>query len=380
MTDISDIVFGGGLPPWLVGGLALAATAFLVNQFRFLHRSLGLRRASLLTLLRGGVYALLLLFLMGPVRTVEDPTSLRRPLVVLLDASESMGLPSGPGDASRIDSAREALAAAGLTRGLAGKYDLKLYSFDRETAPRDFDGLGDVVPAGRRQPAVRRPRAGGEKRAGRRRGRGRVRRHRQPGRRTRRFPGAPRPGLRGSGGADGRLQGPSHRRPAHSRAGLSRPRRHHRLHDSGVRPGRCPGAALLQPRPQPHLHPPHHHRPGRLPEPRHPQLHAAGAGRPRLHPDAARAGRREHRRQQPQGVPDGGAPRQDPGVDPVGFPFVELPVPALRPEAGPVPGAGVVRLPAHSQRHRGCARERAEPDPLSHRRDLRGRSSRTSTC
>ena len=148
MQAISDIVFGGGLPPWLAAGLALAAAAFLVNQFRFLHRSLGLRRASLLTLLRGGVYTLLLLFLMGPVRTVEDPTSLRRPLVVLLDTSESMGLPSGPGDASRIDSAREALAAPGLTRGLAGKYDLKLYSFDRETAPRDFDGLAGVVPAG----------------------------------------------------------------------------------------------------------------------------------------------------------------------------------------------------------------------------------------
>ena len=41
MTGISDIVFGGGLPPWLVAGLALAAAAFLVNQFRFLHRSLG---------------------------------------------------------------------------------------------------------------------------------------------------------------------------------------------------------------------------------------------------------------------------------------------------------------------------------------------------
>lgn len=148
MMGISDIVFGGGLPPWLVAGLALAAAAFLANQFRFLYRSLGLRRASLLTLLRGVVYALLLLFLMGPVRTVEDPTSLRRPLVVLLDTSESMGLPSGHGDASRIDSAREALAAAGLTRALAGKYDLKLYSFDRETAPRDFGGLGDVVPAG----------------------------------------------------------------------------------------------------------------------------------------------------------------------------------------------------------------------------------------
>ena len=148
MTGIPDIVFGGGLPLWLVAALALAAAGFLVNQFRFLRRSLGPGKASLLTLLRGLVYALLLLFLLGPVRTVEEPTPLRRPLVVLLDTSESMGLASGRGDATRLDAAREALAAAGLTRGLAGKYDLKLYSFDRETSPRDLEGLAGAAPAG----------------------------------------------------------------------------------------------------------------------------------------------------------------------------------------------------------------------------------------
>ncbi len=148
MTGISDIVLGGGVPGWLAAVLALAAAAFLVHQFRFLHRSLGLGKASLLTLLRGLVYALLLLFLLGPTRTVEEDTALRRPLVVLLDTSESMGLSSGRGSGSRLDAAREVLAAPGLTRGLATKYDLKLYAFNRETTPRDFDGLADAAPAG----------------------------------------------------------------------------------------------------------------------------------------------------------------------------------------------------------------------------------------
>ena len=143
MTGIPDIVLGGGVPLWLAAVLALAAAGFLVHQFRFLHRSLGLGKASLLTLLRGLVYALLLLFLLGPVRTVEEPTPLRRPLVVLMDTSQSMGLSSGRGDVSRLDAAKEVLAAPGLTRGLAGKYDLKLYSFDRETTPRDSTGFAD---------------------------------------------------------------------------------------------------------------------------------------------------------------------------------------------------------------------------------------------
>ena len=148
MTGISDIVLGGGVPWWLAAVLALAAAGFLVHQFRFLRRSLGLGRASLLTLLRGLVYALLLLFLLGPARTVEEPTSLRRPLVVLLDTSESMGLSSGRGEASRLDAAKAVLAAPGLTRGLAGKYDLKLYAFDRETTPRELDALADSAPEG----------------------------------------------------------------------------------------------------------------------------------------------------------------------------------------------------------------------------------------
>ena len=135
MAGFSDIVLGGGVPWWLAAGLALAAAGFLVHQFRFLHRSLGLGKGSLLTLLRGLVYALLLLFLLGPARTVEDPTSLRRPLAVLLDSSESMKLPAGAGDATRLDAAKEALGAPGLTRGLAGNYDLKFYAYDREPAP-----------------------------------------------------------------------------------------------------------------------------------------------------------------------------------------------------------------------------------------------------
>ena len=108
----------------------------------------GARKASLLTLLRGLVYALLLLFLLGPARTVEEPTSLRRPLVVLLDTSESMRLSSGRGDASRLDAAKAVLAAPGLTRGLAGKYDLELYAFDRESTPRELDALADAAPEG----------------------------------------------------------------------------------------------------------------------------------------------------------------------------------------------------------------------------------------
>ena len=79
---------------------------------------------------------------------MEEPTSLRRPLVVLLDASGSMGLPSSRGDASRFEAARKVLDDPGLKQGLAGKYDLKVYTFDRETTLSDLDGLAGAAPEG----------------------------------------------------------------------------------------------------------------------------------------------------------------------------------------------------------------------------------------
>lgn len=148
MAGIPDIAFGGGAPGWLAAALALAAAGFLAHQLRFLRRSLGPGKAWPLTLLRALVYALLLLFLLGPTRIVEEPTSLRRPLVALVDASASMGLPSGAGAGSRLDAAKEVLAEPGLTRGLADRYDLKLYSFDRETRLRDMDELAGMAPDG----------------------------------------------------------------------------------------------------------------------------------------------------------------------------------------------------------------------------------------
>ena len=327
MTGMTDIVLGGGVPWWLAAGLALAATGFLAHQFRFLRRSLGLGKGSLLTLLRGdwSIRAPAAVSAWAPCAPWRTPTSLRRPLGGAAGyLGEHEASPPAPAAPAGSIPPGKLSRPRGLTRALAGKYDLKLYSFDRETdsagtsTPLADGEFRRAMPAGCSTLSC----AGGpKKRAGRRRGRRGVGRHRQPGRTHSTISqGHPQPGLRGRrwGEAEGfkdlRIAG-----LRTARAGLSRPRRHHRLHDSGVRPGRCPGAALLQPRPQPHLHAPHRHRPGHLREPRHPQLHAAGARRPRLHPDAARAGRRKHRRKQPQGVPDGGAPGQDPGVDPFGF-------------------------------------------------------------
>ena len=109
---MENLTFFGGLPSWVLILIALGTCALLVYQFVGLRERLSLRQSALLVSLRGSVYALLILFLTNPVFIEERVTQLRRPLVLLLDTSESMGLPAsqqGNGGKSRIEILKEKL-------------------------------------------------------------------------------------------------------------------------------------------------------------------------------------------------------------------------------------------------------------------------------
>jgi len=134
---MNNIILGGGVPAWLVWGIAVVALIFLLQQFFFLKKQLNLNKSLVLTLLRTGVYAALLFFLLGPASILEKTTSLRRPLVVLTDTSQSMALPSDQAGRSRLDTAREILSSPGLRERLARRYDLKFYQFGNGAAPLD---------------------------------------------------------------------------------------------------------------------------------------------------------------------------------------------------------------------------------------------------
>ena len=134
---MSNIIFGGGLPNWLAGVIALLAAILLIQQFLFLKRRLTTGKSLFLTLLRTCVYTMLLLFLLGPTSILEETTPLRRPLVVLTDTSQSMALPTGAEGKTRLDAAKEILASSGLREKLGATHDLKFYQFGKETTPLD---------------------------------------------------------------------------------------------------------------------------------------------------------------------------------------------------------------------------------------------------
>lgn len=132
---MDNIIFGGGLPVWLTGGIAVLALVLLVQQFLFLKQRLTPGKSLFLTLLRACVYVVLLFFLLGPASITEETTPLRRPLVVLTDTSQSMALPTGEGEKTRLDVAKEILASSGLREELAATHDLKFYQFGKGSEP-----------------------------------------------------------------------------------------------------------------------------------------------------------------------------------------------------------------------------------------------------
>ncbi|MEE9548882.1 MAG: glutamine amidotransferase [Candidatus Binatia bacterium] len=147
---MNQFFFMGGIPWWAATLIALGAVALLIYQFRSLRQRLSIGQSALLILLRGSVYSLLILFLQSPVLVEQSISKLRRPLILLLDTSQSMALPSsqnGNLKKSRIDMMKEKLLGGGksLIDRLARDYDLRLYKFDTKLVPigaASLNGLG----------------------------------------------------------------------------------------------------------------------------------------------------------------------------------------------------------------------------------------------
>ncbi len=147
---MSEMFFAGGLPWWVVVLIAAGALAAVVYHFLGLKRRLGLRRAALLTVLRGVVYAALVFFLLSPGLIQKRVTKLRRPLSLLIDTSQSMGLPAASGK-SRLDLVKEKLIGGKepLLQKLARDYDLRVYQFNTGLEPVAPSAVSQLSASGK---------------------------------------------------------------------------------------------------------------------------------------------------------------------------------------------------------------------------------------
>lgn len=155
---MSDLFFIGGLSWWVILLVTLGTLALLVYQFLGLRQRLSVAQAWVLISLRGLVYALLIFFLLSPGLVKDRMTRLRRPLVVLIDTSQSMGFPATPDHGrerkqlkSRLDLVKEKLLEGSepWIQRLARDYDLRLYRFGTSLEPITPASLPQLPAQGR---------------------------------------------------------------------------------------------------------------------------------------------------------------------------------------------------------------------------------------
>jgi hypothetical protein len=123
---------------WLAAGAAAVAAAAAVVALWRARRAVGAARAALLLLLRLGAIAALLLFVLGPRRTVVYTASTAPPVAILVDSSASMDLPAR-GETRLGTSLAAARAVARAVEESGGRFEVHDFAAGRRP-------WGDVIP------------------------------------------------------------------------------------------------------------------------------------------------------------------------------------------------------------------------------------------
>lgn len=134
--------------PWWLVVLAGVAAAALAAWLYARAGKLPIRDRVVLSLLRGGALALLVLCLAGPVLLVATAVPRRNVVAVLIDDSRSMTIRDS-GDSTRFGAALESFApgTGDLTRALAGRFQVRTFRFSDMVAA--FPAGEAAPPAGR---------------------------------------------------------------------------------------------------------------------------------------------------------------------------------------------------------------------------------------
>lgn len=126
---IEGLTLGSGISTGAAAALMLGAVSVVLMEYWRLRRGLKFRLA--LTLLRSLSLILILGALLQPLRLHSVPDDRESSLLVLVDASRSMGLPVHPGGESRLEWALASLySEGGVLDQLADDFRPRVYGFD----------------------------------------------------------------------------------------------------------------------------------------------------------------------------------------------------------------------------------------------------------
>jgi uncharacterized membrane protein len=142
--------FANGLPLWQLVLIGLLLGAYLGYQVWYLRRKAATWLTLLITGLRLSAFALIVLFLTNPTVLLQIVQKIRIPLAVLIDTSESMGLPaSSAAEATRLQQAKALLVGGRVLDDLERDFDLRVYRFDAHAAAVTRDDIAALAADGR---------------------------------------------------------------------------------------------------------------------------------------------------------------------------------------------------------------------------------------
>ena len=147
------------VPLWLLIILLAAGLAIAFMQYRVIRKRLGPRKAFILSLLRLGTFSLIILFALNISVTSKKEHRTPPAIAILLDTSQSMGLPAKDAGESRLDQARQILLGGPLSGSLGGPkplltsldetYEVRLYALSESLRELEEKELPALNPGGK---------------------------------------------------------------------------------------------------------------------------------------------------------------------------------------------------------------------------------------
>jgi len=138
-------------PLWLILLLLFLGLGLVLLQYVLIRGKLGSSRALVISLLRCLSFFLLISFALNPLFVSKKEHRVSPTLAILIDTSQSMGLPGGTGKGSRLEEARSLLLdePRGLLKRLKEKYEVKVYALGESLRTLEEEELSRLEVSGK---------------------------------------------------------------------------------------------------------------------------------------------------------------------------------------------------------------------------------------
>ncbi len=142
--------FANSLPLWQLSVIGLLLGAYIGYQVWYLRQKTAIWVALLVSGLRLLAFTLIILFLTNPTILLQTLQKIPIPLALLLDTSESMGLPAATSaETTRLRQAQDLLIEGRVLDTLARDFDLRVYRFAEHAQPLTRDDVAALAADGR---------------------------------------------------------------------------------------------------------------------------------------------------------------------------------------------------------------------------------------